>query len=235
MDSTTTADLQTAPLGLSRSEARDSTITQYMELSSPLLRGDVTGAKKRRYSIADSGVHMTSSDVEHSLNLDPGLHSETSQGGDVQLRQYLYYTALSDDHQDTQEDPDENSHYTIMLPYSILAKNRDLLEESMETDIPNDVSESGVGMSMSETSNIDTRPKSSQGMDWNQPAVVSTPVSTYRFKKRSVSGKGRRNTSTGEKANKRGRAGERGGRSSKAPTEDGEESVDDNKDTEKDE
>ena len=199
-----------------------------MELSSPLLGGDVTGAKNRRYSIADSGVHMTSSEVER---LDQGHYIESSQGEGVQ---YLYYTALSDGHQDTQEDPEDNSNYTIMLPYSILAKNQDLLEQSMDTEILNDVAESGVGMSGSEASNTNTRPKSAQIVEWNQPVVVSTPVSTYRFKKRLVSGKGRRN-STGGKANKRekrGREGEGGEGSSKAPTEDEE---DENKDIDKDE
>lgn len=207
-----------------------------MELSSPLLRGDVTGAKNRRYSIADSGVHMTSSDVERSLNLDQSLHTDHSQGEGVQLRRYLYYTALSDGHQDTQEDANDNPHYTIMLPYSILAKNRDLLEQSMDTEILNDTSESGVGMSMSEVSNTSTRPKSAQSTEWNQPVVMSTPASTYRFKKRSVSGKARRNVSTGGKRERRGREGERaqGERSSKAATEDEEESEDGNKDIDKD-
>ena len=158
-------------------------MTQYMEISSPLLSdgGDITTTTTMRYSVADSGVNMTSSDVEHGLNLDQSLHSKPPLSNgleNVQFRQDPYHTTeiiLSDAHPKPFQDSTEDSFYTTMLPYSVLAGNHDILEQNGDTQVSaGDSLESGVGME-SELSNSNPRHNSMHNMESSQTVVI-TPL-----------------------------------------------------------
>ena len=153
-----------------------------MEISSPLLGdgGDNTTTTMMRYSVADSGVNMTSSDVERGLNLDQSLHSKPPLSNgleNVQFRQYPYHTTeISDAHPKSLQDPTEDSFYTTMLPYSSLGGNHDILEQNEDTQVSvGDASESGIGME-SELSNSNPRPNSMHNMESSQTVVIKSLV-----------------------------------------------------------
>ena len=183
-----------------------------MEISSPLLGdgGDATTTTMMRYSVADSGVNMTSSDVERGLNLDQSLHSEpplTNGLENIQFRQYPYHTTeitLSDAHPESLPDPTEDSFYTTMLPYSALAGNHDILEQNGDTRISvGDASESGVGTS--ELSNRNVCPSSMHNMESSQTVVITSLVPSKMQRKRSG------NSSYSNKKEGRQNSGGRGG------------------------
>ena len=212
----------------STSAARDSTLTQYVEISSPVLGDTAVGFNTIRYSVADSGVNMTSSDMERGLNLDPSLHTVLSQNEgmeNVQLRRLPYYTTnitLTDAHHDTPPNPNDNPYYTTMLPYSILEKNRDILEQNGDTQLADEASESGIGLE-SDLSNGATRPSSTRNMEPNQTVVVATQVPVYsEVKKRSGKSKGKQ-SGGGQRGN---RATKEGGHKRDSKVEGGSDSDD---------
>ena len=168
--------LQTIPLpSSSHSETiRDSTVSQYIEVTSPLLAGDVTNGNTMRYSVADSGVNMTSSDVERGLNLDPHSNLPRNQDAEnIQFRRYPYFITdipvPADRHDD---DPDNESlNYGIITPFS-LQKNNVELNVDMKL-IDEEEVESGIGMeSRASDSAINPRPHSKPGVGSIQKFVV---------------------------------------------------------------
>ena len=201
-----------------------------MEISSPLLGdgGDAT-TTMMRYSVADSGVNMTSSDVERGLSLDQSLHSEPPLSNgleNVQFRQYPYHTTeitLSDAHPESLPDPTEDSFYTTMLPYSTLAGNHDILEQNGDTLISvGDASESGVGdasesgVGTSELSNRNVRPSSMHNMESSQTVVITSLVPSKVQRKRSG------NSSYKKKEGRQNSGGRGGGQNTDTDNEQGE-------------
>ena len=141
--------LQTIPL-LSSSQSgmvRGSTITEYMELSSPLMEGDDSAM---RYSTADSGVNLTSSDLERGLNLNhTSLHSKLPQNEAVENVRFRFQTDKLSDQDKSHSDSTQDSHYVnTLLPYSMSDKNGMSLEQTVDTKVAGEEveAESGVGM-----------------------------------------------------------------------------------------
>ena len=141
--------LQTIPLpSPSHAEPgnRDSTMTQYIELSSSLLGGEGSNGNVIRYSMADSGVNMT------SPNMEPG--SELPRNGDVEnvrFRRYPYFVTQippSGSGVVTRDGDSESSYYNTMIPFSVLGTgDKEGVERSGDTGGLTDVdTESGVGM-----------------------------------------------------------------------------------------
>ena len=149
-------------------------MSQYIEVTSPLLAGDVTNGNTMRYSVADSGVNMTSSDVERGINLDPHSNLPRNQDAEnIQFRRYPYFITdipvPADRHDD---DPDNESlNYGIITPFS-LQKNNVELNVDMKL-IDEEEVESGIGMeSRASDSAINPRPHSKPGVGSIQKFVV---------------------------------------------------------------
>ena len=200
-----------------------------MEISSPVLGtgDDMTDGNITRYSVADSGVNMTSSDVERGMNLDLPQNDDME---DMQIRHYPECTTditLSDAHHDARLDPNESKYYTTMLPHSMLGKNQDYLEWSVDTQLIEDAAESGLGIE-SEVSNSNTRPNSMHNMESNQTVVVATRRGRSNGKKNAS-----QRVREDDKKEQREGERERGRGGSKASSEDEDQSGDECKDKDK--
>ena len=121
-----------------RSEARDSTLTQYIEVQSPLTDDSLLPSSVR-YSTADSGV-MSSSDVEQGPLLDTESSSnncshsvayENDGVGEEEMQSggFPYYTTTlplsTAHHEHLPDSASDGSFYTAMMPHSILQQSRD--------------------------------------------------------------------------------------------------------------
>ena len=127
-------------------------MTQYIELSSSLLGGEGSNGNVIRYSMADSGVNMTSPNMEPGHKLGPG--SELPRNGDVEnvrFRCYPYFVTQippSGSGVVTRDGDSESSYYNTMIPFSVLGTgDKEGVERSRDTGGLTDVdTESGVGM-----------------------------------------------------------------------------------------
>ena len=153
-----------------------------MELSSPLLDGGVTNGNIIRYSVADSGVNMTSPDMDHGHKIDP--HSKLPRNAD-QFRNYPYFITEIP----VSDDPDsESSYYNTMIPFSVLGSdNKDGVEQNDMQLTGSEVDdESGVGMESQVSDSSTTRLCSTSSMEPRREGMKGNVVSkTGRMRMRT--------------------------------------------------
>ena len=150
-----------------------------MELSSPLVGGGgvVTDGNGTRYSAADSGVNVTSPDMERRMK--PGPYSNLPRNGDmenVQFRHYPYF--VTEIPVSVDENPD-TSYYNIMVPLSsVLPADKDEVERNGDTQLTGAEmdAESGVGMESQVSNGSTTRLCSIPNVESGLEAVKGTTV-----------------------------------------------------------